>query len=135
MHQKKTLFTTHLYLLSPLPSHGRPASQFVVFKIPPALWATGGLGACLPKESLFPELLFPQGRGLPLPYPSPWTLDGRIFGSWDHFWRPRALPGAIPKSIEFSFDCLTHFSTIFAPKLAPKTTPNLSENIPKPHLV
>ena len=44
--------------------------------IPPALWATGGLEACLPKESFFPESLFPQGRGLPLPYP---TLEAPPF--------------------------------------------------------
>ena len=43
---------------------------FKILVIPPALWATGGLGAPLPKESFFTEPLFPLGRGLPLPYPA-----------------------------------------------------------------
>ena len=70
-------------------------------EIPPALWASGGLEALFPH---FPHPQSPLGRGLPLPYPSPWSpsLPGQICP--DLLWRTGALPEAIQKSFIFLID-------------------------------
>ena len=44
-------------------------------KIPPALWATGGLGAAIFQTSLLPS----GGEVYPSPFPSPWPRNGGVY--------------------------------------------------------
>ena len=61
-----------------LASKMHPQSIQNPFKIPPALWAAGGLAAPQSKNPSTPPSQLPWGGVYHFPYPSPWTLDGRI---------------------------------------------------------